>query len=31
LTTGVSSFSLPARHPAPLRFSVAINVDLLDH
>lgn len=31
LLIGVSQHSLPARHPAPLRFSVAINVDLFDH
>ena len=31
LLMGVSLYGLPARHPVPLRFSVAINVDLFDH
>ena len=31
LLIGVSQYSLPARRPAPLRFSVAINVYLFDH
>ncbi|CAN0626152.1 protein of unknown function [Burkholderia multivorans] len=30
LLIGVSSYSLPARRPAPLRFSVAVDADLFD-
>ena len=31
LLVGLFLYRLPARRPAPLRFSVAINVDLFDH